>query len=70
MTSAWLSPASSPDGVQTLTVARPEIVVVVAAEHPWARRRTIAARDLIAEPYLAKRVQPDAQDRLALLLSC
>ena len=44
----------SPDGVQTLTVARDEIVVVVAAEHPWARRRAIAARDLITEAYLTR----------------
>ncbi len=44
----------SPAGVQTLTVARDEIVVVVAAEHPWACRRTIAARELIAEPYLTR----------------
>lgn len=43
-----------PDGVQTLTVARDEIVVVVAAEHPWASRRTIAARDLTADAYLTR----------------
>jgi DNA-binding transcriptional LysR family regulator len=44
----------SPGGVQTLTVARDEIVVVVAAEHPWAARRTIAARDLTTDSYLTR----------------
>jgi DNA-binding transcriptional LysR family regulator len=44
----------SPGGVHTLSVARDEIVVVVAAEHPWARRHTIAARDLATEPYLTR----------------
>ena len=44
----------SPDGMQTLTVAGDEIVVVVAAEHPWARRRSIAARELLTEAYLTR----------------
>jgi DNA-binding transcriptional LysR family regulator len=44
----------SPPGVQTLTVARDEIVVVVAAEHPWARRRAVTLRDLVGESYLAR----------------
>jgi DNA-binding transcriptional LysR family regulator len=44
----------APAGVQTLTVARDEIVVVVVAEHPWARRRAVNARDLVGEAYLAR----------------
>jgi DNA-binding transcriptional LysR family regulator len=44
----------SPAGVQTLTVARDEIVVVVVAEHAWARRRVVTPRDLVGESYLAR----------------
>ena len=44
----------APDGVQTLTVARDEIVVVVAAEHPWAHRRSITAQELTTEAYLTR----------------
>jgi DNA-binding transcriptional LysR family regulator len=43
-----------PAGVQTLTIARDEIVVVVVAEHPWARRRAVTLRDLAGESYLAR----------------
>jgi DNA-binding transcriptional LysR family regulator len=42
------------DGLEALTVLRDEIVVVVAAGHRWARRRSIAARELAAEPYLTR----------------
>lgn len=42
------------DGFETLTVWRDEIVVVVAAGHRWSRRRSIAARELRGEPYLAR----------------
>jgi DNA-binding transcriptional LysR family regulator len=42
------------EGIEALTVARDELVVVVAAEHRWARRRWIAARDLATEPYLSR----------------
>jgi DNA-binding transcriptional LysR family regulator len=45
----------SPVGLQTLTVARDEIVVVVVAEHPWAAgRRAVTPRDLVGEAYLAR----------------
>ncbi|HMJ35989.1 MAG TPA: LysR family transcriptional regulator [Baekduia sp.] len=44
----------SPAGLQALTVARDEIVVVVAAEHPWAGRRAVTPRDLVGESYLAR----------------
>jgi DNA-binding transcriptional LysR family regulator len=44
----------SPGGLQTITVARDEIVAVVAVEHPWARRRAVPIRDLGAEAYLTR----------------
>jgi DNA-binding transcriptional LysR family regulator len=44
----------SPTGLQTLTVARDEIVVVVVAEHPWARRRAVTVRDLVTESYFTR----------------
>jgi len=42
------------EGLEVLTVARDEIVVVVAADHRWARRRAILAQDLTSEPYLTR----------------
>lgn len=42
------------DGLDTVTVARDELVAVVAAEYPWARRQAVTARALIAEPYLTR----------------
>jgi DNA-binding transcriptional LysR family regulator len=42
------------DGLEALTVHRDEIVVVVAASHRWARRRTVAARELRGEPYVTR----------------
>jgi DNA-binding transcriptional LysR family regulator len=44
----------SPEGLETRTIARDEIVVVVVAEHPWARRRAVTARDLVTESYLTR----------------
>jgi DNA-binding transcriptional LysR family regulator len=41
-------------GLQTLTLARDEIVVAVAASHPWARRRALHARDLTSESYITR----------------
>jgi DNA-binding transcriptional LysR family regulator len=43
-----------PVGFETLTIARDELVVVVVAEHPWARRRAVTLRDLVHETYLAR----------------
>lgn len=42
------------DGLQTLTVQRDEIVAVVARGHRWDRRRGVNARELRAEPWLAR----------------
>jgi DNA-binding transcriptional LysR family regulator len=41
-------------GLDSITIARDQLVVVVAAEHPWARRRAIAPRDLLMQPYLTR----------------
>ncbi len=42
------------DGLDTYTVMFDEIVAVVAATHPWSRRRAIPARLLPSEPYLSR----------------
>jgi DNA-binding transcriptional LysR family regulator len=42
------------DGLETLTVRRDEIAVVVAAGHRWARRRALRASELTREPYVAR----------------
>lgn len=42
------------EGLQELTVEHDEIVVVVAAGHPWARRRGIPAAALASEAYLTR----------------
>lgn len=39
---------------ETLTVAHDELLVVVSAAHHWARRRSVRARELTAEPYLTR----------------
>ncbi len=44
----------SPAGLHTLAVARDEIVAVVAADHPWARRRAVAVGDLVTDSYLTR----------------
>jgi DNA-binding transcriptional LysR family regulator len=47
-------PAASMAGLRELVVAHDEIRVVVASNHPWARRRAVALEALTAEPYLAR----------------
>jgi DNA-binding transcriptional LysR family regulator len=42
------------DDFDVLTLLRDELVVVVGASHPWARRREIGPDELGAEPYLAR----------------
>jgi DNA-binding transcriptional LysR family regulator len=44
----------APAGLQTLVVAHDEIVVVVAADHPWARRRAVTVRELMTDSYLTR----------------
>lgn len=42
------------DELDVVTVERDEIVVVVAAGHRWARRRSLRAAELPREPYFAR----------------
>jgi DNA-binding transcriptional LysR family regulator len=59
------------EGLETVTVLSDEIVAVVAAGHPWARRRSIPLRLLPTEPYLSRETgsgtRAVATDRLAAL---
>jgi DNA-binding transcriptional LysR family regulator len=41
-------------GLESLVLARDTLVVVVAADHPWARRRSVGVRDLRGEAYLTR----------------
>ncbi|MDN5724895.1 MAG: LysR family transcriptional regulator [Propionibacteriales bacterium] len=44
-----------PKGLQSLTVARDRLVVVVASDHPWARRRRpLSAQELAATPLVVR----------------
>jgi DNA-binding transcriptional LysR family regulator len=47
-------PAENMRGLRELIVAHDELGVVVAADHPWARRRAVAVGDLTREPFLAR----------------
>jgi DNA-binding transcriptional LysR family regulator len=47
-------PAASMHGLRELVVAHDEIRVVVASDHPWARRRAVALEALTGEPFLAR----------------
>ncbi len=40
--------------IETIHLGHDELVVVVAATHPWARRRTIAPSDLSSEPFVTR----------------
>lgn len=41
-------------GLLTTTVARDELVVVVAPQHPWARRRAVSAAELARTPLVTR----------------
>jgi DNA-binding transcriptional LysR family regulator len=47
-------PAASIHGLRELVVAHDEIRVIVAGDHPWARRRAVALKALTGEPFLAR----------------
>jgi DNA-binding transcriptional LysR family regulator len=47
-------PAGSTQGLRELDVGDDEIRVVVAAGHPWARRRAITPKELASESFLAR----------------
>jgi DNA-binding transcriptional LysR family regulator len=42
------------DEFEAIDVWRDEIVVVVAAGHRWARRKSVAARELVADAYVTR----------------
>ena len=42
------------DGYDVVTVWKDSLVVVVAADHRWARRRSISSRELADESYVAR----------------
>lgn len=50
----FIEGGSTPAELDALVVARDELVVVVANDHPWARRRTIAVSALAGEAYLTR----------------
>jgi DNA-binding transcriptional LysR family regulator len=41
-------------GLESIDLLHDELVVVVAADHPWARRRSVGVSDLSREPYLTR----------------
>jgi DNA-binding transcriptional LysR family regulator len=47
-------PAGSMRALTELVVAHDELRVIVASDHPWARRSAIALRALTQEPFLAR----------------
>jgi DNA-binding transcriptional LysR family regulator len=62
-------PAGSMDGLTELVVARDELRVVVADDHPWARRRAIPLKALSHEPFLAREPGSGTREVAALALS-
>ena len=50
----FIEGTDTPAGLQTLVVAHDEIVVVVAADHPWARRPAVRVGDLATDSYLTR----------------
>jgi DNA-binding transcriptional LysR family regulator len=42
------------EGLESLTVARDTLLVVIATEHRWAGRKSIAARELPGQTYLSR----------------
>jgi DNA-binding transcriptional LysR family regulator len=47
-------PSGSMQGLAELVLAHDELRVVIASDHPWARRRAIPVKALPLEPYLAR----------------
>ncbi len=45
---------STPSNLESLTLGHDELIVVVAAGHPWARRRAIPSTSLKSEAYLTR----------------
>jgi DNA-binding transcriptional LysR family regulator len=55
-------PAGSLHGLIELVVAHDSLRIVVASDHPWARRRAIPLRALTQEPFLAREVGSGTRD--------
>jgi DNA-binding transcriptional LysR family regulator len=62
-------PAESMQGLTELVVAHDELRVVVASEHPWARRRAIPLKTLALEPYLAREAGSGTREVAAAALA-
>jgi DNA-binding transcriptional LysR family regulator len=62
-------PASSSQGLTELVVAHDELRVVVAGDHPWARRRAIPFKTLMTQPYLAREAGSGTRDVAAAALA-
>lgn len=50
----FIESGSPPPGLDSLVVARDELVAVVAADHRWARRRSLNSSALVRESYLTR----------------
>jgi DNA-binding transcriptional LysR family regulator len=55
-------PAGSLHGLTELIVAHDALQIVVASDHPWARRRAIPLPALAQEPFLAREVGSGTRD--------
>jgi DNA-binding transcriptional LysR family regulator len=62
-------PAESMQGLIELVVAHDELRVVVASEHPWARRRAVPVKTLVLEPYLAREAGSGTREVAAAALA-
>ena len=57
-------PPQGARGLEELVVAHDEIRAVVAADHPWARRRSVSLAALARDPFLAR--EPGSGTRAAV----
>jgi DNA-binding transcriptional LysR family regulator len=50
----FIETGAAPNDLESIVLARDELVAVVAAEHRWARRRSLSAAALAGESYLTR----------------